>query len=199
MILELIYPLVLFALTTTITPGGATTLATASGAKFGFRRSMPLMAGISTGLATLASLAAVGLSGILLAVPSLQLALHLIASIYLLWLAYRIATSGSPKLNEELEFPIGFFGAAGLLWVNPKAWAMTTGAAATFASLASHPAHLAMLLGGVFWLAATLSMSIWCTAGLILARLIKTRLQWHIVNASLGVLLVVSIIPMWLK
>jgi threonine/homoserine/homoserine lactone efflux protein len=39
-------PLILFAAVSTVTPGGATTLATASGAQFGFRRSVPLMAEI---------------------------------------------------------------------------------------------------------------------------------------------------------
>ncbi|MET7719061.1 hypothetical protein [Streptomyces sp. NPDC005407] len=63
----------LFAVVATITPGGATTLVTASGAHFGFRRSVPLIAGIAIGLATLAAAAAAGLAGLLLAIPSLQL------------------------------------------------------------------------------------------------------------------------------
>jgi threonine/homoserine/homoserine lactone efflux protein len=49
--LEAILPLVLFALVATATPGIATTLSTASGARFGFRRSVPLMAGSAAGLA----------------------------------------------------------------------------------------------------------------------------------------------------
>ncbi|TIX53380.1 MAG: LysE family translocator, partial [Mesorhizobium sp.] len=47
-----ILPLALFALISTSTPGIATTLSTASGAQFGFRRSVPLMAGSAAGLAT---------------------------------------------------------------------------------------------------------------------------------------------------
>ncbi|TGS82058.1 LysE family translocator, partial [Mesorhizobium sp. M2D.F.Ca.ET.178.01.1.1] len=49
---ETLLPLVLFALISTSTPGIATTLSTASGAQFGFRRSVPLMAGSAAGLAT---------------------------------------------------------------------------------------------------------------------------------------------------
>ncbi len=52
---DTILPLILFVVVSTITPGGATTLATASGAQFGFRRSMPLMVGIAFGLASLAA------------------------------------------------------------------------------------------------------------------------------------------------
>src|SRR5260221_2121914 len=68
-------PLVLFALISTVTPGAATMLATASGAHFGFFRSLPLMAGAAFGLATVAAAAAAGLANVLLALSSLPLAL----------------------------------------------------------------------------------------------------------------------------
>ena len=191
-------PLALFALTSTITPGGATTLATTSGAQFGFRRSIPLMIGISVGLATLACLAGAGLSGLLMAAPSLQLAMKIAGTTYLLWLAWNIGRSGPPNLRTNMASPLGFVGGAGLLWTNPKAWAMVTGAAASFAAMAVHPVQLAVLLGAAFGLAATVSLSIWCVAGLMLARLLRTERHWHAVNASLGMLLAVSIIPMWL-
>ncbi len=38
-------PLIVFVIVATVTPGGATTLAVASGAHFGYRRSLPYMAG----------------------------------------------------------------------------------------------------------------------------------------------------------
>lgn len=64
---DTILPLILFVVISTITPGGATTLATVSGAQFGFRRSMPLMAGIAFGLASLAAAATAGLGFLLVA------------------------------------------------------------------------------------------------------------------------------------
>ncbi|MCA3917522.1 MAG: LysE family translocator, partial [Burkholderia sp.] len=60
-------PLMLFVIVSTVTPGGATTLATASGAHFGYRRSLPMMAGIAAGLASMAAAAAAGLGSMLLA------------------------------------------------------------------------------------------------------------------------------------
>lgn len=190
-------PLALFALTSTITPGGATTLATTSGVQFGFRRSIPLMAGISVGLAALASIAGAGLSGLLMAVPSLQLTMKIAGTGYLLWLAWKIGRSGPPNLRTNMAIPLGFAGGAGLLWVNPKAWAMVTSAVASFASLSAHPVQLAVLLSATFGLAAALSLSIWCVAGLVLARLLRTNRHWHAVNATLATLLAASVIPMW--
>jgi len=191
-------PLIVFALVATLTPGGATTLATASGARFGFRRSLPLLAGIAAGLATLTAAAAAGLAGLMLA-PSLQLALKLAGSAYLLGLAWAIGRAGPPDLKAEAAAPIGFLAGAGLLWLNPKGWAMALGAAAAFAMLAEGPAQLALLLGSAFGLAAALSLSLWCLAGLLLARLLRTDRQWRAVNAALGLLLAASVIPMWLE
>ena len=192
-------PFILFVVVSTITPGGATTLATASGAQFGFRRSVPLMAGIAAGLATLAAASAAGLAGLLLAAPSLQTAMRIAGSAYLLWLAWNIARSGPPDMNASMGVPTSFLGGAGLLWLNPKGWAMALGAAASFAALANGPMQLALLLGSAFGLAAAVSLSLWCMAGLLLARLLRTERQWRALNAVLGLLLAVSIIPMWLE
>ena len=198
MAFEEFWPLGAFAVVATITPGGATTLATASGARFGFRRSVPLMAGIAIGLASLAAAAAAGLAGLLLARPSLQVAMRAIGSVYLVWLAWQVGRSGPPRLGTGPAEPTGFLGGACLLWLNPKGWAMAFGAAASFAALADGPVRLAVLLGVVFGAAAAASLSVWCLAGQLLARLLRTDGQWRVLNALLAVLLVASILPMWL-
>lgn len=74
---------------------------------------------------------------------------------------------------------------------------MALGAAASFATLASGPLQLAVLLGSAFGLAAAVSLSLWCLAGLLLAQLLRTERQWRVLNAILSLLLVVSIVPMW--
>lgn len=198
MAFEGFWALAIFAVVSTVTPGGATTLATASGAHFGFRRSMPLMAGIAAGLASMAALAAAGLAGVLLAKPSLQIAMKAIGSLYLIWLAWRISRSGPPHLRANIAKPTSFVGGAWMLWHNPKGWAMTLGAAASFAALADGPIRLAALLGLTFGVAAAASLAVWCMAGQLLARLLRTDRQWRALNAILGVVLVASIIPMWL-
>ena len=194
---ETIIPLVLFALISTSTPGIATTLSTASGAQFGFRRSVPLMAGSAAGLATVAAAGAAGLAGLLAAIPSLQLAMKIAGSLYLIWLAIKIGRSGPPNLDISMAKPNSFFGGAGIQWMNPKGWAMGLGAAASFAALADGPLQLALLLGAVFGLAAAFSLSLWCVAGTLLARLLKTERQWRTLNIVLGLLLAASILQMW--
>ena len=126
-----ILPLLAFAMSATVTPGGATLLATASGARFGLRRSLPLLAGISAGLAALVALAGAGLGALLQAAPALQSAMRVAGSAYLLRLAWQIAWSGAPDIRQaESSSPMGFPTGIALLWLNPKGWTMALAASA---------------------------------------------------------------------
>jgi threonine/homoserine/homoserine lactone efflux protein len=197
--IETLTPVLIFAFVATITPGGATTLATASGAHFGFRRSTPMIAGISAGLGSMAAAAAFGLGGLLVAAPFLGIAMKSAGTIYLLWLAVRIAGSTAPQAGSRFARPTGFLGGVWMLWHNPKGWAMTMGAAAAFASSANGPAALAVLLGSTFALTAILSLSLWCKAGQLLGAALRTDRQWHILNLFLSILLITSVVPMWFE
>jgi threonine/homoserine/homoserine lactone efflux protein len=190
-------PLLLFVLVATMSPGGATTLATASGASFGYRRSLPLIAGITAGLASMAAAAAAGLGGVLLALPILQLAMRLAGTAYLLWLAGQIARRGAPQQGGKAVKPVGFLAGLWMLWHNPKGWAMTMGAAASFAGVADGPWHLGLLLGSTFGCFAAASLSLWCVTGLMLGRALRTTAQWRVLNGFLGLLLAASTIAIW--
>lgn len=196
--LDTLLPLVTFVAVATISPGGATTLATASGAHFGFRRSLPLLAGIAIGLASLAAAAAAGLGAAVLAMPVLRLAMQLAGTAYLLWLAWQLAISGVPRLDSDMARPRSLAGGALLIWYNPKAWAVTLGAAASFSSLAGSPLERGAILGLVFGASAMAALSLWCAAGLVLARLLRSERQWRLLNGLLAALLVLSIVPLWL-
>ena len=195
---ELLVSLVVFAVVATATPGGATALATASGAQFGFTRSVPLIAGIVTGLASLAATAGGGLGTIVQSVPELRAGLRITGSAYLLWLAWTIGRLGAPASRKvAAASPIGFFKGLLLLWLNPKGWTMALAAASAYAGLSDNPLRLALLLSAVFGLAATLSLTLWCMGGRWLSCVLKTEKQWRIANVTLGLLLAASVVPMW--
>lgn len=191
--------LLLFVLIATISPGGATALATASGAQFGYRRSIPLIFGIALGLASLAATSAAGLAGLFLALPFFQMILKGAGSVYLLWLAWKIGISGKPNMDSKNEKPISLISGAMLLWLNPKGWTMALGAAASFSTLTTSPTELALILGATFGVCAIFALSIWSVAGLMLARVLRTDLHWRFTNVILGLLLAASIIPIWLQ
>jgi threonine/homoserine/homoserine lactone efflux protein len=197
--LESLLPLAVFTIVATITPGGATTMVAASGAHFGLRRSVPLVAGIAAGMASMAGAAAAGLAGALMAMPSLQLLMKVVGTLYLLWLAWKIGRAGTPRSMASTATPTTFVGGVWMLWHNPKGWAMTMGAAASFGAIAAGPLQLAALLAIVFGVAATASLTLWCLAGQLLARFLRSERQWRILNMVLALLLATSIAPMWLS
>ncbi len=196
---DLFVSLVTFAIISTITPGGATTLATASGTQFGFARSVPLLGGIAFGLASLIGIVGGGLGAVVVSLPQLQVTLRIIGSVYLLWLAWTIGRLGAPSSTSSIAAtPMGFVKGLLLLWLNPKAWTMAIAAASAYAGLSVSPLHLGLVLGMVFGLAATVSLTLWCMGGQWLSQTLKSDRQWRNVNICLGLLLAASAIPMWL-
>lgn len=190
-------PLFLFVAASTLSPGGATSLATASGARFGLGRSLPLILGIALSLAFVAAIAAFGLGSVIANRPRMELAVKVLGSGYLLWLAWRIACSGAPASGKQLGQPLSLLNTIPLLLLNPKSWAMTVSASAAFAPLAASPGALALLLGVSFGIAAGLSLILWCCLGVLLGRMLRTERQWGWFNLGMAGLLVLSIVPAW--
>jgi threonine/homoserine/homoserine lactone efflux protein len=195
---DLLPSLLTFALVATASPGGATMLATASGAQFGFARSVPLLGGIAIGLATLTGSVGAGLGAVAQSFPQLQIGLRIAGSLYLLWLAWTIGCACAPGApTSTTAAPMGFAKGVLLLWLNPKAWTMAIAAASTYAGLSDSPLRVALIVGTAFGLAAALSLTLWCLGGHWLARVLKTEIQWRAVNIVLGLMLAASVVPMW--
>lgn len=189
----------LFALVATLSPGGATTLATASGIRHGYRRSIPLILGIAAGLAMLAAAGALGVGVFIMTFPALDLTIRAIGSAYLLWLVVKIWSAGPPAQDGlEAAAPFGFPSGLLLTLLNPKGWAMTMAAAVTFAPIAPDPAALAMIMAFTFASAAVLSLSVWCLGGVAVSRRISSPGQWRFANRTLAVLLAGCIAPLWI-
>ena len=88
-----------------ITPGPNNMLLTTSGANFGFFRSLWLMVGIMLGMQSILLLVAFGVGGLITVYPALHLFLKIAGSLYLLWLAWKIATSAYEKLETGAPPP----------------------------------------------------------------------------------------------
>ena len=82
-----------FAFVTSVTPGPNNLMLLASGANFGFRRTIPHMLGITCGMILLLLLALAGLGSLFLQFPLTQAILKAAGIGYLLWLAWKIATA----------------------------------------------------------------------------------------------------------
>ena len=117
--------LLVLATAMSFSPGPNTTLAAALAANHGLRRAMPFVCAVPVGWGVLLSLCALGLGGLLLALPLLSLVVKLAGVAYLFWLAIKIARTrqlGQLSEADAEKMNVGFWQGAALQFVNIKAW-----------------------------------------------------------------------------
>jgi threonine/homoserine/homoserine lactone efflux protein len=93
---EVLSALALFAFATSVTPGPNNLMLMASGANYGFRRTVPHMLGISLGHLFMVVVLGLGLAQVFTAWPVAHDVLKVLSVAYMLYLAWRIATAAPP-------------------------------------------------------------------------------------------------------
>lgn len=182
-----------FALVSSITPGPNNLMLMASGANFGFRRTVPHMLGIGLGFGLMIVLVGLGLVRVFDAFPVAHLILTILGVCYLLWLAWKIAHAAAPDAARVGARPFTFLQAALFQWVNPKAWQMGLTAITLYAPDRSVVAIL--WVGVVFVLINIPSVSTWTVMGQQMGRVLSSPARLRAFNWSMAALLVVSLIP----
>jgi len=185
----------LFALVTSITPGPNNTMLLASGVNFGFRRTMPHLFGISVGVAILMLCVGFGLGEAFRRVPVLYTVLEAASVAYLLYLAWRIGTSGEVKAHGAKPRPMTFIEAAAFQWVNPKAWMMVLTAATTVQLSADYGMNAAWM-SVVFILIGFPCICLWAAFGQGLRRFLSNPRALRVFNVTMAVLLILSLYPL---
>lgn len=190
---DILIALIGFAFATSVTPGPNNMMLLASGVNFGFRRTIPHMLGISLGHAFMVLLLGVGLSELLSQLPMVVLALKVAAVLYMLWLAWKIATAAPPRAGDDRGKPLTFFQAAAFQWVNPKAGAMALSAVTVYGGDGSIGSMALVAL--VFCAVNFPSVSVWAYAGQKLRLWLTTNARLRNFNRTMAVLLVLSLWP----
>lgn len=182
-----------FAFVTTVTPGPNNLMLMASGANFGFRRTMPHMLGIVGGVSVMTLLVGGGLMALFDAVPALNLVLKVLSVGYLLWLAVKIATAAPLEDRAADGRPMTFLQAAAFQWVNPKAWAMCLSAITLYApdrSLLS-----VAVVAGAFAFVCFPAISVWAWLGTMVRQWLSNATRLRIFNITMAALLIASLYP----
>ncbi|KVD54054.1 lysine transporter LysE [Burkholderia ubonensis] len=185
----------LFALVTSITPGPNNTMLLASGVNFGFRRTMPHLFGISIGVAILMLCVGFGLGKAFKRVPALYTILEIASVAYLLYLAWRIGTSGEVSAHGGKARPMTFVEAAAFQWVNPKAWMMVLTAATTVRLSADYGMNAAWM-AVVFILIGFPCICLWAAFGQGLRHFLSNPRALRMFNVTMAVLLILSLYPL---
>ncbi|MET1115560.1 MAG: LysE family translocator [Comamonas sp.] len=192
------YPLLMFTFVYSITPGPNNILLAASGAAFGYRRSLPHMLGVSLGAALMLVVVGSGLCATLDRMPLLYTLMRYLAGLYLLWLAWCIAHSGTAGRRQALPQPLRFWQGMALQWVNPKTWMMAVGVVATYTSREGYFSQL-LLASAVLALVSFPSISMWTLCGQWVARTLRSPAALRRFNRAMAALLLLTLYPFALE
>ncbi len=194
---DLLTALVAFAFVSSITPGPNNLMLMASGTNFGFARSIPHMLGVSIGFTLMIVLVGAGLAQVFELYPIAHTVLKYASCAYLLYLAFKIATSAPPGSKagaEEKTRPMTFVQAALFQWVNPKAWTMALTAVSAY-TLPANPFVSLLVVASVFGAINLPTVGSWTLMGMQLRRFLSDPLKLRIFNVTMAVVLVATLYP----
>ncbi len=189
---EILTSLIMFAFVASITPGPNNLMLMASTANFGFWPTLPHLLGILCGFVFLILVVGLGLAEVFEIWPILHTALMVVGLVYMLYLAWRIATAAEPGRLKVGARPMTFLQAVAFQWVNPKAWAMALTATTVFAVPGD---KIMMVMVALIFGAINLPcISSWAVLGLQLRRLLTNSLRLRAFNWTMMILLLLSIL-----
>lgn len=176
----MIDPLYGFVFLGLFSPGPNVILLTASGARFGFRPTLPHLAGVVVGVGITAGLTGAGIGAALATMPRLEILLRIAAAGWILYMAWRLWFARRPDADPAAR-PMSFIEAVLFQWVNPKVWAVALAAASAYPGGLS-PLWEGLRLGSAF---SGINFGVclfWTTAGALLAYLLQSPLAWRVFN-----------------
>ncbi len=175
------------------TPGPNVIMLTASGARFGFVRTLPHLFGVVLGVGITAGVTALGVGALVAASPVLNTLLRLGAGAFILWMAWGLwQASAKPRAaHDPDDKPLSFFGAVLFQWINPKVWAVAFAASAGYG--AGQAAWFEAARLGVAFSSLNLGVCLfWTAAGSLLTALLAAPAAWKVFLRLMAVLLAAS-------
>jgi threonine/homoserine/homoserine lactone efflux protein len=154
------------------------------------------MLGVMLGYALMVTIVGLGLSRIFLMIPWLQTCLKVASILYLLYLAFRIATSTPPtfEAGEGRGKPLTFLQAAAFQWVNPKGWTMALTACSAYMPPLG-PTLGALVIAAISVVVNVPVVELWTAMGMHLRRLLAEPYKLRLFNWTAAALLVASLYP----
>ncbi|WP_448215633.1 LysE family translocator [Endozoicomonas sp. 2B-B] len=190
-----LWSLLAFAFSSTITPGPNNVMIMTSGMNYGTRQSIPHFLGICLGFPLMVLFVGLGLGAVFDLFPVLHDIIKVLGVAYLLYLAWLIAKSAPADLNGGKSRPLTFIQSALFQWVNPKAWIMATGAVAAYTTVSGDVFLQVIVIALAFLVAAIPCVGVWLFFGVRLKKVLQQPSYQRAFNITMALLLVLSIIP----
>ena len=186
-------PLVLFGIATAFTPGPNNIMSSYSGFNFGFKKTIPLMLGVTFGWTTMLTLMSSGLIIIFQKYIFLQNAIKILGTIFLIYLAYKIAFS-SVNSSDNIKKPVTFFDTFLFQFINPKGVMVAMIAVSTFIDVQNNYLRDALIVIITYFFMAVFSVSSWCLLGKYLRNFATSETFIKKFNYTMSFLLIVCVI-----
>ncbi|NNF76812.1 MAG: LysE family translocator, partial [Rhizobiales bacterium] len=186
--------LILASLALMGSPGPATISLAATGAAFGFSRGVPYLLGINVGTTCVLMTIALGVTGLVLAIPGVTPVLVTLAALYILYLAYKIATAAPLSTQSGTGSAPRMWNGLLLALANPKAYAAIGAVFSGFTLIESQPANDAIFKIAVLTFMIFMINSVWLGVGASLAQVFRSPSASRIINLGFSALLVISVI-----
>jgi threonine/homoserine/homoserine lactone efflux protein len=179
------------------TPGPNNILVASSGVNFGFKATIPHILGITVGYPLMLLLVGLGLVKIFVTLPEVHLVLKYVCIVYLLYLAWKIATAAAISDGGKVAKPMTFLQGVAFQWVNGKGWVVALSAVTTYTVVGSSLLTQVLALAGIALVVTVGAVTTWTLFGAMLRRYLHTdrRRRWF--NYGMAALLVVSIVPVF--
>ena len=194
----LLIAFVVFAVVMFFTPGPNNIMLLSSGLTYGFRRTLPHIAGITIGVAFMVGAVGLGLGTVFIAYPVLQTILKYAVVAYLVYLAAVIAMAEPVRPDQDnRRGPMTFWGAALFQWINAKGWVMVIGTITAYAAIATYPWNITIQVA-LSLLLGVLSCSAWAAFGSSLRPILSSRRAVRAFNIVMALLLLASLYPVFM-
>lgn len=183
----MIDPLFGFVFLGLFSPGPNVILLTTSGARYGFRPTLPHLAGVVLGVGITAGLTGLGLGALLEAAPGLETGLRFVAALWILFMAWQLWNAKARDTETGLR-PMTLTEAVLFQWVNPKVWAVALAAASAYPG-GLPPWGEALRLGATFSGINLFVCLFWTSAGSLLSYLLQAPMAWTLFNRGMALAL----------
>ena len=180
--------LFLFMLGTGCSPGPNNIVASYSGFNFGIIKTIPHMLGVILGFTMMVSVLNFGLINIFKIYPLLQEILKISGSIFLVYLAYKIAFSKNID-KEHKQNPVKFFETFLFQFLNPKGVSVGIICVSTYVESGVNFLNHSIWVISVSFICAIISINFWTLIGKFLRKFATNEKFIKLFNYAMSVLL----------
>jgi len=192
-----IFSIALFWFVAAYTPGPNNVVASYSGFNFGVKKTIPHILGVALGFTSLVLLLTIGLINVFKLFPIIQIIIRYLGTIFLIYLAYKIASSTSSDEIKK-ENPVKFIETFLFQYLNPKGVMVAIIVVSTYVELGENYLNHATQVVALAFLFSSTSITLWTFIGKFLRKFATNDKFIKYFNYAMSGLLLLSIITFYI-